>query len=110
MEQRPTNNAARVPVLGSGPTAPVPRGHFGDLRVGPILALPTVLSELGVSPGRAFAAAQVDPGLFDDPEARIATEPLGRLFDTCVALTRCDHFGLLVGERFSLRHWVNSAH
>jgi AraC-like DNA-binding protein len=68
-----------------------------------MLALPTVLSELGVSPERAFGAARVDPGLFEDPEARIAIEPLGGLFDTCVALTQCDHFGLLVGERFSLR-------
>jgi len=30
-------------------------------------------------------------------------EELGRLLDTCVALTGCHHFGLLVGERFDLR-------
>ena len=102
MEQQPTNVAAPVPVLGSGAPAPAPGSRFGDLRVGPILALPVVLAELGVSPGRAFAAAQVDPGLFEDPEARIAIEPLGRLLETCVALTGCSHFGLLVGERFSL--------
>ena len=29
-------------------------------------------------------------------------EDIGRLFDTCVRLTDCDHFGLLVGARFDL--------
>jgi hypothetical protein len=82
MEQQSTKVTARVPVLDSGTSAQVPGSRFGDLRVGPILALPAVLAELGVSPGRAFAQAHVDPGLFEDPAARIATEPLGRLFRT----------------------------
>ena len=95
--------AASAPTPGVDAKALKRRSEFGDLRVGPILALPAVLAELGVSPSRAFAEAQVDPGLFADPEARIPIKPLGRLVDTCVALTRCDHFGLLVGERFSLQ-------
>ncbi|WP_373507123.1 AraC family transcriptional regulator [Thiocapsa sp.] len=78
------------------------RSGFGDLRVGPILALPAVLTELGVEPGLVFAEARVDPGLFEDPEARIGIEPLGRLLDICVARTRREDFGLLLGERFTL--------
>lgn len=74
----------------------------GEIRVGPILAIPLVLSELGVSPQNAFALARVDQRLFDDPDKRIGIETLGRLFETCVALTGCHHFGLLVGERFEL--------
>jgi AraC-like DNA-binding protein len=75
----------------------------GDVRVGPILAIPDILTELGVSPQRAFTQAGVDPRLFQDPENRIQIESLGYLFETCVALTGCRHFGLRVGERFDLK-------
>jgi AraC-like DNA-binding protein len=75
----------------------------GDIRVGPILAIPDILTELGVDPQRAFVEAGVDLRLFEDPESRIQIEALGRLLETCVALTGCHHFGLLVGERFDLK-------
>jgi AraC-like DNA-binding protein len=75
----------------------------GDLRVAPILAIPDILTELGISPQRAFGQAGVDPRLFHDPENRIQFEAVGRLFETCVVLTGCHHFGLLVGERFDLK-------
>jgi AraC-like DNA-binding protein len=60
------------------------------------------LSQLGIAPRRAFARARVPLRAFKNPESRIAFEALGRLFCECVALTRCEHFGLLVGERFEL--------
>jgi len=102
MSQDSSTIAAPVPPAGgSAPAGGTPR-RFGDLWVGPIRTLPAALTDLGVSPARAFAEAQVDPALFEDAAARIAIESLGRLLDTCVALTRCDHFGLLVGERFTL--------
>ena len=75
----------------------------GEVRVGPVLAIPAVLTELGVSPQRAFARAGVDLRLFKDADSRISLEAVGNLFDTCVALTDCAHFGLLVGERFDLK-------
>jgi len=61
------------------------------------------LTELGVRPGRAFAQAGVDPQLFQDPDSRIQFEALASLFEACVSLTGCPHFGLLVGERFTLK-------
>ncbi|WP_296810706.1 AraC family transcriptional regulator [Thiocapsa sp.] len=103
MSEDSRTREATIPPTGADASVVGNRCRFGDLWVGPILALPAVLTELGVSPGRAFAEAEVDPGLLDDPEARIAIEPLGRLLDICVALTQCNHFGLLVGERFNLR-------
>ena len=75
----------------------------GDVRIGPVIAIPAVLAELGVRPRRAFAQAGVDPRLFQDPDGRIPFEALGKLFESSVALTGCHHFGLLVGERFDLR-------
>ena len=88
--KRPSRTAISV----SGP---------GDVRVGPVLAIPDVLSDLGVSPQRAFALAGFDPRLFDDPDNRVSLDALGNLVQTCVALTNCTHFGLLVGERFELK-------
>ena len=84
------------------PTSGLILSKFGDVRVGPILALPAVLRDLGVRPRRAFAAADVDPRIFRNPDARIPLEDVGRLLETCVRLTGCDHFGLLVGARFDL--------
>ena len=91
-------SAAKVPAPRSAAAS-----KAGDVRVGPILALPAILTELGVRPQRAFAKARVDLGLFDDAEGRIAFEAVGRLLETCVALTNCRHFGLLVGERCDLQ-------
>ena len=88
--QRPSRTAINV----SGP---------GDVRIGPVLAIPDVLSGLGVSPHKAFAQAGFDPRLFDDADNRVSLDALGNLVEICAALTNCAHFGLLVGERFELK-------
>ncbi len=75
----------------------------GDVRIGPVLAIPDVLSALGVNPQKAFALAGFDPQLFDDADNRVSLDALGNLVQTCAALTNCPHFGLLVGERFELK-------
>ena len=74
----------------------------GDLRIGPIRAIPAVLTEMGLEPAGVFAEAGVDLALFSDPDSRAPFESVGRLFQACVAATNCDRFGLLVGERFDL--------
>jgi AraC-like DNA-binding protein len=74
----------------------------GDIRIGPILAIPQVLQALGVEPKAAFERAGVAPALFHDPDARMPLEAAGRLLRECARLADCPHFGLLVGERFSL--------
>lgn len=102
MPQDSCPSRMKAPTLGGGAPQVVTRGGFGDLRVGPFFALPAVLTELGVEPRLVFSEARVDPGLFEDPEARIGIEPLGRLLDICVAHTRREDFGLLLGERFTL--------
>jgi AraC-like DNA-binding protein len=94
MKDPESNSVASRPLEASGP---------GDVRVGPILAIPAVLTELGVRPQRAFAQAGVNPQVFQDPESRMPFEAVGRLLETCVALTGCLHFGLLVGMRFDMK-------
>ena len=75
----------------------------GDVRIGPVLAIPVILTEFGVSPKRVFSQAGFDARLFENPDNRVSLDALGNLLETCVAFTDCPHFGLLVGERFDLK-------
>jgi AraC-like DNA-binding protein len=75
---------------------------FGSVRVGPLLSIPSILEEHGLDPSRVLAQVGLDARLFDNPENRVSFAALGRLLETCVELTRCRHFGLLIGQRFKL--------
>jgi AraC-like DNA-binding protein len=77
----------------------------GDVRIGPVAALPHVLAALGVEPRRAFARAGVKLAAFRNPESRIPFESLGALFAASEELSGCQHLGLLVGEHFTLANF-----
>ena len=74
----------------------------GAIRVGPLLGIPALLRDLGQDPDPVFAAAEVDPRLFDDPENTIEFSALGRLMSECVEHTGRPDFGLLIGQRTGL--------
>jgi AraC-like DNA-binding protein len=95
-QPREGTSALPSPIESSGP---------GEVRLGPVMALPQVLAELGVAPELAFARAGADPRLFQNAESRMSFDALGNLLDVCVELTGCNHFGLLVGERFDLKQF-----
>ena len=80
------------------PTSSLP----GSLRIGPLLAIPALLREAGVSPDLVFHEAGVSRSAFADADRRIPYERLGCLLEACARHTGCAHFGLLVGERFNL--------
>jgi AraC-like DNA-binding protein len=86
----------------TAPRSHPPAAAAGEVRIGPVAAIPEVLRRLGVTPSLPFARAGVPLSAFKNPENRIAFEALGRLFSECSTLTGCDHFGLLVGECFQL--------
>jgi len=79
-----------------------PAAGDGELRIGPVAAIPEVLRKFGVMPNGPFARAGVPLQAFKNPDTRIPFESLGRLLAESATATGCEHFGLLVGERFEL--------
>jgi len=71
----------------------------GRVRVSILTHLPQLLRDLGCDPAEVIAGAGVDPTLLDDPENTVEFRAAGRLIQHCVACTRCDHLGLLLGQR-----------
>jgi len=71
----------------------------GQQRIGALVELPQVLRELGEDPATVISGAGLNPDLLRNPENSISFVELGRLLEACVAATRCEHFGLLVGQR-----------
>lgn len=83
---------------------------FGEISVAPIISLPALIEELGHRPRKIFAAAKVDVGVFSNPENRLPLADAGRLLVACVEQTKCEHFGLLLGERFDLSNFGALGH
>jgi AraC-like DNA-binding protein len=86
----------------AAPRGDLPAAAAGEVRIGPVAAIPDVLKRLGVAPSLPFVRAGVPLATFSNPDNRIAFEALGRLFFECSTATGCGHFGLLVGECFDL--------
>lgn len=74
----------------------------GSLRLGPLLGLPAVIADFGLDPEELFAEADIDIGLFSDPENTIPFRDLGRLLAHGLERSGCPHLGLLVGQRSGL--------
>ena len=83
--------------------ARIKASDLGDARIGPIMALPSVLAEFGASSQKALAMAGISPQIFADPDNRIPFHQFGYLLESCIELTKCEHFGLILGERFDLK-------
>jgi AraC-like DNA-binding protein len=74
-----------------------------DVRIGTILALPSILRDLGADPAEIVAEAGFELALFDDPDNRISYAARSHLVAHCVARTGCQHLGLLIGQQISLQ-------
>lgn len=74
----------------------------GDVRIGPLLPILAVLSELGHDPAPILASVGLDAADFRDPDRRVAYATAGALLAACAEVTGIPHFGLLVGRRFEL--------
>ena len=85
------------------PTTEAPGASYGDVRVGPLRSIPSLLAGLGVDPEPVLAQAGLATSLFDDPENRVSFAVLGRLLEICVNATGRPDFGLLIGQQFKLQ-------
>lgn len=75
----------------------------GFLRVGPVMAVPALLEELGCDATVLLEQFGLTPAYFENPENTLPSRTLGRILGQCVAATGCEHFGLLVGERAGMQ-------
>ena len=99
---RQRDSAKDVAVGKASPASPLPAAADGEVRIGPVAAIPDLLRNFGVAPSLPFVRAGVPLDTFKNPENRIAFEALGRLLSECSTATACAHFGLLVGDCFEL--------
>jgi AraC-like DNA-binding protein len=72
------------------------------LRVSAIWGLPQLLQEFDITLATVLAEASLPAGLFDDRENPLTYPELERLLAACERATRCEHFGLLAGQRSRL--------
>jgi len=79
-------------------------GRVRSIRVGVLTNVPAVLSAQGVDPCPVFERAGVDLEQFKDPDQKVAYLELSHLLAVCVEATRCEHFGLLVGQTAEPSH------
>lgn len=69
------------------------------VRIGPLMALPAVLAELGVDAVSTLREVGLSPEDFSDPEHTIAFSTGDALLQLAVERSGCEHLGLLVGAR-----------
>lgn len=89
----------RTPDRSAVPTKTVD----GDLRVGPVMAIPALLGESNCDAAVLLEPFGLTPAFFDNPENTLPSTTLGSIFGRCVEATGRDCFGLLVGERAGMQ-------
>lgn len=73
-------------------------------RVGALQAAPRLMREMGVDPTAALAAAGLHESAFDQADNTIPYAAFGRFVHAAAQATACEHFGLLLGKAWELRH------
>jgi len=95
MPKRSVRNPPRATPNRAAAT-PVPKGM---LRIATTMAVPALLREHAADPVPLLAEFGLEPADFEDPENRIRYLTVTQLLERCTEVTRCPHFGLLVGQR-----------
>lgn len=73
-------------------------------RVGGLALMPALLTGLGVDPRDALVRAGPSADALGDPSSRIPYAAFGRLLAVSAGAAECPHFGLLVGQVWTLEH------
>jgi AraC-like DNA-binding protein len=93
------------PAIPPAPRLPkAARGVVGEgqVRVGPLMALPQVLDDLGADTDALLTDEGWQRADFEDPESVVPVRVLGRVLRRAAQATGCDHLGVRVGRRVSL--------
>jgi AraC-like DNA-binding protein len=72
-------------------------------RINAVAELPAVLREMGIDPSGIFAEVGLDV-MNVTASSRLPMEHICHLFNRAIAVSRCEHIGLLCGLRFRLEH------
>lgn len=96
--------APALPSMLAPPLAPHARPLVADgmARIGPSMAIPAVLADLGVDPAEFLRDFDLTPGFFENPDHTLPMGTLAALAGRAAERTGCAHFGLLVGKRSGL--------
>jgi AraC-like DNA-binding protein len=93
-------NPARMSAPPESPKPAKAAIRPGVLRVAPMVAMPGLLRAAGIDPAELLAEFGLPVSHFEDPDNVITFTTLGRILSRCVERTRCEHFGLLVGQQW----------
>ena len=74
------------------------------VRVGPMVNIAPVLSELGQDAEEVFNQVGLKLEWYTNPDAQVSYLRCGRLFAEAASATGCDYFGLLVGQASKPSH------
>jgi AraC-like DNA-binding protein len=83
--------------------SPFTQSSGGQVRIGPLAAIPDLLQELGASPRRVFASAGVSLREFRRPDTRMEADRIARLLQEATRQTARPDFAMMVGLRFSMQ-------
>ena len=83
--------------------SPFAQSSRGQVRVGPLAAIPELVQELGASPRRVFACAGVSLREFRQADRRMELDRIARLLQEATRQTARPDFAMMAGLRFSMR-------
>jgi len=69
------------------------------IRLATISHLPRILEDMGANPEQVVKSVGLGLNAFEDLEYLVPYTSMGELLARCVQATRCEHFGLLVGQQ-----------
>lgn len=83
--------------------SPFAQSSRGQVRAGPLAAIPDLVQELGASPRRVFASAGVSLREFRQPDTRLDLDRIARLLQEATRQTARPDFAMMAGLRFSIQ-------
>ena len=74
-----------------------------SVRIAPLSSIPSLLSSLGCCPEEVLDSTGFRLGDFESDENHVPYAEAASLINKSARMSRCDYFGLVIGQRFSLQ-------